>query len=42
MIRKGRAEWRGTGRDGNGGLSTVSSPLLREYARIDHADRASK
>lgn len=27
MIRKGRAEWRGTGRDGNGDLSTDSGVL---------------
>ena len=29
MIRKGRAEWRGTGRDGNGDLSTDSGVLAR-------------
>jgi hypothetical protein len=26
----------------DGDLSTVSSPLLREYARFDHADRTPK
>jgi lipoyl-dependent peroxiredoxin len=29
MIRKGRAEWRGTGRDGNGDLSTDSGVLAK-------------
>jgi lipoyl-dependent peroxiredoxin len=29
MIRKARAEWRGTGRDGNGDLSTDSGVLAK-------------
>jgi osmotically inducible protein OsmC len=29
MIRKARAEWRGTGRDGDGDLSTASGVLAR-------------
>jgi osmotically inducible protein OsmC len=29
MIRKGRAAWRGTGRDGNGDLSTDSGVLAK-------------